>query len=357
MSKLPNHLPEDLQTNEELRSAYSAVRDAECAVEKSMPESTASESSLQLEKALISIRILGYLLVYAPGNDPRYALAFDVRSCEGSHDKLLELGNWYFDHIARLLRYSKQRAERSSNPQSHCSSDWVNGPTEPILGVPSTHDDAESLVKLRDNFRCLLTGCPDRRAFKEGDRKFREGVLTENCDGLLSSTYGCHIINLVTDSRVRSGDYSMSTWAILQRLGLQSVLEELRGHGVHRLENMITATSDAHMLFNELQIWFSPVPNRPNVYEIHHNLERWEFYAKVRAGEIELKTPDPEKCPLPSLRYLEIHAACARVAHFSGAGTYIYKHLWKDDGEMPPVLDADGSSAWLLAHLLANKVG
>ncbi|KAF6749695.1 hypothetical protein DFP72DRAFT_1072928 [Ephemerocybe angulata] len=360
MSKLPRTLSGRLQRSTKLVSAYSIILLAERDVEGRALD---SPDDTTLQKHLICIRILGYFLEYGPGDKARSLVASEILGSYGDTEGLLAIGCWYFEHFERLLRYSKQRMERldSSNPQSRrCSSDWAGyGPsTEPVPGVPLTHDDAESLVKRPDNFHCLLTGCPDRRACIDGDDAFREQVLKENYDGIPSTTYGCHIINLVTDSRVRGGDYSMSTWAILQRLGLQTVLEELGGHGVHRLENMITAVSDAQMLFNELRIWFVAVPNSPNVYEIHHNLERWEFYAKVQAGKIELKTPDPENCPLPSPRYLEIHAACARVTHFSGAGKYIYKRLLKEDSEdMPPILDADGSSAGLLARLLANKVG
>ncbi|KAF5334992.1 hypothetical protein D9611_010051 [Ephemerocybe angulata] len=346
MSKLPRILSGRLQRSTKLVSAYSIILLAERDVEGRALD---SPDDTTLQKNLICVRILGCLLEYAPGDKARSLVASEILGSYGDMEGLLAIGRWYLDHFERLLRYSKQRNWAGYGPS-----------TEPVLGVPLTHDDAESLVKRRDNFHCLLTGCPDRRACIDGDDAFREQVLKENYDGIPSTTYGCHIINLVTDSRVRGGDYSMSTWAILQRLGLQSVLEELSGHGVHRLENMITAILDAQLLFNELRIWFVAVPNSPNVYELHHNLERWDFHAKVQAGKIELKTPDPVNCPLPSPRYLEIHAACARVAHFSGALRYIYKRLWNADCVemmMPPVLDADGSSesAGLLARLLANK--
>jgi hypothetical protein len=36
-----------------------------------------------------------------------------------------------------------------------------------------------------------------------------------------------------------------------------------------------------------------------------------------------LRSPDLEKLPLPSPEYLQIHAACAKVANLSGASNYI----------------------------------
>ena len=38
-------------------------------------------------------------------------------------------------------------------------------------------------------------------------------------------------------------------------------------------------------------------------------------------------TPDPVKLPLPSPSYLELHAACCRVANLSGASEYIHAIL------------------------------
>ena len=41
-------------------------------------------------------------------------------------------------------------------------------------------------------------------------------------------------------------------------------------------------------------------------------------------------TTEQQELPLPSPRYLEIHAACCRVAHMSGAADY-YRDLDGDD--------------------------
>lgn len=53
--------------------------------------------------------------------------------------------------------------------------------------------------------------------------------------------------------------------------------------------------------------------------------------------------------PLPSPAYLELHAACCRVAHLSGAAEYI-ESIWSDM-EDTQVLAADGSSATLIKAL------
>jgi hypothetical protein len=65
---------------------------------------------------------------------------------------------------------------------------------------------------------------------------------------------------------------------------------------------------------------------------------------------VTFTTRDPEKLPLPSLEYLKIHAACARVAHLSGAGEHIDKIL--RELEYTKVLSDDGASAEALEHAL-----
>ena len=54
--------------------------------------------------------------------------------------------------------------------------------------------------------------------------------------------------------------------------------------------------------------------------------------------------------PLPDPRYLALHAACAKVAHLSGAGEYI--DAVDRDIDSTLVLAKDGSSAKLLAEAM-----
>lgn len=63
-------------------------------------------------------------------------------------------------------------------------------------------------------------------------------------------------------------------------------------------------------------------------------------------------TPRAENAPLPpDPRLLALHAACARVAHMSGATGFIDQV--EQDMEETKVLAYDGSFAPLLSHLLS----
>ena len=58
-----------------------------------------------------------------------------------------------------------------------------------------------------------------------------------------------------------------------------------------------------------------------------------------------------EKAPPPDPLLLGLHAACARVAHMSGAAELFYQI--ERDAEDTRVLAFDGSSAPLLSNLLS----
>ena len=74
------------------------------------------------------------------------------------------------------------------------------------------------------------------------------------------------------------------------------------------------------------------------------------FFTRGFPKYVTFTTPDPVKYPVPSRKYLEIHAACAKVAHLSGAGECIDRHL--EDEEDRQTLDPDGGSADLLDHAI-----
>jgi hypothetical protein len=74
------------------------------------------------------------------------------------------------------------------------------------------------------------------------------------------------------------------------------------------------------------------------------------YIAPHYKSTVTFRTPDPNKLPLPSPEYLNIHAACARVAHLSGAGEHIDKVL--RELEDTKVLSQDGASAEALEYAL-----
>ncbi|KDQ09219.1 hypothetical protein BOTBODRAFT_138059, partial [Botryobasidium botryosum FD-172 SS1] len=78
--------------------------------------------------------------------------------------------------------------------------------------------------------------------------------------------------------------------------------------------------------------------------------DRLELWLEATSGYLSQVPPsvtfvstDPADLPLPDPRYLALHAACARAAHFLGAGAHIGHVL--HNLEKARVLAQDGSSA------------
>ncbi|TFY74010.1 hypothetical protein EWM64_g10002 [Hericium alpestre] len=79
-------------------------------------------------------------------------------------------------------------------------------------------------------------------------------------------------------------------------------------------------SSNVHHLFDQLMISLTPSPDAENTYDVqvHHPVLRYigfllqvQFHAFI--------TPEGDAVPPPSRKLLEIHAACAQIAHLSGA--------------------------------------
>jgi hypothetical protein len=69
---------------------------------------------------------------------------------------------------------------------------------------------------------------------------------------------------------------------------------------------------------------------------------------------VTFKTPDADLFPLPDPRLLKTHAACANVAHLSGAAKYMDDMLDNIDQGGISVLSEDGSS-FALQMALARR--
>jgi hypothetical protein len=67
---------------------------------------------------------------------------------------------------------------------------------------------------------------------------------------------------------------------------------------------------------------------------------------------VTFTTPDPVKYPVPNPEYLAIHAACAKIAHLSGAAELIETFDQDmDDGQM---LNPNGTSVDLLEYAISG---
>jgi len=172
--------------------------------------------------------------------------------------------------------------------------------------------------------------------------------------GKLPTVTRCaHIFSESTNANIASSDekeeyYVSDGWNIIECFGL-TLPEELNGVNVHRLENVMTMSYDMHQMFDRLYLWFKAT-DTPNKYElcVPPSLAYYlSFLPKTVTFKNHATTLD---LPLPSPTYLKIHAACASIAHLSGAAEHINKILREMEDTI--VLSEDGSSAEMLKHAI-----
>ncbi|KAF8576968.1 hypothetical protein K439DRAFT_1365874, partial [Ramaria rubella] len=125
------------------------------------------------------------------------------------------------------------------------------------------------------------------------------------------------------------------------------------GAGVHCLENILTLEVSIHDMFDSLYLWFEAMYNtsRPGGNGVCSNNPVLITHIPSPVTFTSMHS----SLPLPDPRYLALHAACAKVAHHSGAGEYI-ETVYRDM-DSAEVLASNGSSADVLEAALTQKTG
>ncbi|CCO36522.1 hypothetical protein BN14_10659 [Rhizoctonia solani AG-1 IB] len=183
------------------------------------------------------------------------------------------------------------------------------------------------LTLRRDNFRSLLSGKIDYKSYE------LEKVQLETPNDTTELTEVAHILPFSLSVGTKDRDTEIQrkahVWEVISRFaGNDALIHDLNGQDINRLGNVLTLTATERNVFGRLKCWLEAIDGQPNTYCV--------------AGRRAI--PDP--------RLLEIHAACAKVAHASGMGEYIDSVL--RDLEDLQVLPENGSSDALMFAL--NRV-
>ncbi|KAG8993842.1 hypothetical protein FRB90_000587 [Tulasnella sp. 427] len=150
----------------------------------------------------------------------------------------------------------------------------------------------------------------------------------------------------------KKAEFSATTWTVVERFGTVGANAELLNDpDIHRVENVLTMSGSARQAFDTLEFWFEAT-DAPNTYNIRktHEMHNGPIYPPL-PPQVTLSSTDPS-IPLPNPNYLSIHAACAKVAHLSGAREYLETIL--EEEEETRVLASNGGSADMLSFLLAR---
>ncbi|KII85756.1 hypothetical protein PLICRDRAFT_178085 [Plicaturopsis crispa FD-325 SS-3] len=319
-------------------------------------------------RRLTNIRILGGLLIYAPTSKACECVAREILSAisidtdrRDALDRLNRLGQLYFDHFIRVFKKYKSR---TPIPSDHPSRPSYNE-QRALIQTPQNHSSAKQNALIRDGFRCMLTGKIDQSVFVSNSSVFpdpHEMFTTTNC---------CHIMPEATntfndvkdpDLEASSIEWASRVWTILERFGYGDIRKELEGTAAHWLGNILTLDASVHDLLDNLNLWLEKVSGQDHTYYVR------TYPPRLRTGYSIPETvhftvhdtdvpgfprPYVEHLPLPSPRYLELHAACCKVAHMSGAAEYLDEVM--RDIESIGVLAEDGGSADVLVQAMISR--
>lgn len=128
-----------------------------------------------------------------------------------------------------------------------------------------------------------------------------------------------------------------------------NIMQLINGPDIDKTYNALMLTPTLHNAFGSYDIFFTPIPGRPNTYRIEafHGMR----FNNTVPVERELFMPNDPELHMPSPRLLAIHRAVAHIIHLSGAAEYIAK-IFRDFDE--GVVKCDGSTQ--LGHMLELRL-
>ncbi|KAG1827694.1 hypothetical protein EV424DRAFT_1598328 [Suillus variegatus] len=347
---LPSNLPNTIPSDSEFNAAYDrcAALQARAPILQLDPPRSPS--------TLICARILGYMLIYAPG---RHNIAKDISKCVDDNE-LLHLAQLTYDYFIYLFNAAK------SQTHEYSFLDHTSGPSFHTIKAAIAHIMEESPIDqrtvkahalARDNFHCVVTGAIDYVAYHNNKQLTVEALAQEL---QVFHTEAVHIFPAFTNKGEDNlkPEYAANEWTIVNHFAGHDISQELDGIQIHCLENILTLAIHVQPFFDRLALWFEEVDTHQDTqhtYQVCGNPASICSFSPI----VTFTTSDPLHLPLPSPYYLGIHAAFCKVANLSGATDCIGNAF--EDMEEISTLASDGSSAdtlycALICALLAKSV-
>ncbi|KAJ8456848.1 hypothetical protein ONZ45_g18556 [Pleurotus djamor] len=261
-------------------AAYRACKELEEAGEQ-------TDSPTQVVRA----RMLGYLLINIPSVGAQDKLVKAINETPNV-DTLNRLG----DTIIRFFVLNFRTSQQSSSIASEDT---------------DSDNDADNLALRRDRNRCILTGRFDLSAPTYPEDVLFRPVETMCAFIIPKATIGSLDPSLDPTSAF---DYPQIVKEIMRTFIQDATGTEAMD--VNSLQNIMTLQYDPYHLFNSLDLWFEQT-SEANVYHI----ETTPTFLAYRQPKVRLSTITT--LPLPSPTLLALHAACAKVAHLSGAAQLV----------------------------------
>ncbi|KAJ7254700.1 hypothetical protein B0H12DRAFT_1233352 [Mycena haematopus] len=275
---------------------------------------------------VVAARVLGYTLIHAPTEKGRDSIARDIESCHDDLEHLAGLAFLYIHGLVRIFRNPEMPTRDVSADQSRLV---VPGPT------PATLKDK---ILARENYECAFSKIIDKESFRNHLMILPPGAIT-------GRTQVAHIISQsltdgiagISEAAKLKHNWASSAGAILDRFAGIEIQALLGPLDLHNPINAFLAWAEPHATFDELRMFFVPAkdPNGntiPNTYDICVisnddkciNMRKQITFRECLHNNVPV--------PPPSAKLLELHTACVRIAHMSGAADLLESY----DRPIPP---------------------
>ncbi|KDQ54118.1 hypothetical protein JAAARDRAFT_38731 [Jaapia argillacea MUCL 33604] len=327
---------------------YTSGRPWHRAYERCQRLEKASEPS-NADGKLMRARLLGFMVREAPTDIGRTNMSNEINDCRDDSE-LYVLADMYLNHFVRCFRSKKGSTPAPSFHVSRPSFDDAQIRLSYLLQeAPKNHSTAKEKALIRDGYRCVLSGKFDTMSYVRNPAAL---PFFHASPSAVSPTQAAHIFPDSTNQGIsgenEGGSEASTVWTVMERFGQVNGEEELNGPNIHRLENVMTLNPEVHFYFDLLMLWLEAT-DEPNQYKIgaSNPVIRQDLPQLVT-----FTTLDAHNLPLPSPRYLALHAACARVVNLCGAAEHIDTIV--RDIETLCVLAKDGFSADVLSFALGQ---
>ncbi|TFY75682.1 hypothetical protein EWM64_g8331 [Hericium alpestre] len=275
---------------------------------------------------IVAARVLGYCLRFAHSQAGRAALTREINECDRDLELLAGLAHLYVFGLIRVFRNPKGPTPDISAPQSpQLSLQQAIQNAERLLRKTSFTD--RELRKLVDMASSLFIAPPTDPDGKFDDLEVAHIIsqsLSEGIDG-------------VTPAARAKFDWARTAGAIMERFGDFDSQALLGDQGLNSPLNAFMSSRGPHAAFDGLNMWLTAAKTShgdimANTYDVTlvaaQRKASPEFLARIGSGiQPQIKfTPLPvgsEVIPAPYPKLIGLHAACAKIAHMSGAAEYL----------------------------------
>ncbi|TFY78403.1 hypothetical protein EWM64_g5610 [Hericium alpestre] len=257
----------------------------------------------------VAARVLGYGLRFAHSQAGPSALIQEINECNRDLELLAGLAHLYVFGLIQVFRNPKGPTPDISPSQSpKPSSQLAAQDAEHLLRKTSlTAKELRKLTLLRENNCCVFTGARDRASIDINMLQADPAMSRMEMVHIISQ-YSSEAIGRVTPAARAKFDWARTADAVIERFGGLSNRALLDDQGLNSPLNAFMTTSDPHIAFDQLDMWLTPAKTSNG---------------DLMANTYDVLASDPEVIPAPHPELIAVHAACARVAHMSGAAEYL----------------------------------